>query len=152
MIRKIQIPSDGPDFSERAVESAMELAKATGASVVGCVVTEPYPLRMYGDLMFRGIETVRDYNSEERLLSQRSLAKVERAAAIAGVRYAGYSVSSHSPADAIIAAAEDEGCDLIGIAVHDHHNLFGGRLDEETTKVLTHTKVPVLVCRRSYVT
>ena len=146
MIRKILIPSDGPDFSERAVESAMELAKATGASVVGCVVTEPYPLRMYGDLMLRGIDTVREYNSEERLQSQRRLAKVERAAAAAGVGYAGYAVSSHSPADAIIATAEDEGCDLICIALRDRHNFFGSYLDHELTKVLTHTKVPVLVC------
>ena len=146
MIRKILIPSDGSAVSERAINSAIELAKATGASLLGFMVTEPYPLKLYGDLMLRGIGAVQHYDDEERQLSQRVLAPLERAAHSAGVRYSGYSVSSRSPADAIVATAEHEGCDLICMGLRDHHKLLGDHLDPETTKVLTHAKVPVLVC------
>ena len=146
MIRKILISSDGSASADQSVENAIELAKATGASVLGFAVTKPYPMAMYGDLMLRGIETVQHYDEEARQLSKRLLTRIEQAAETAGVRYAGYSVSSKSPAAAIIATAEKEGCDLICMALHDRYNVLGSHLDPEMTKVLTHARVPILVC------
>lgn len=146
MIRKILISSDGSALSERAVKSGIELAKATGASVVGLLVTEPYPLRMYGDLMLSGLEPMQHYYDEERQLAQRALAPIEQAAQTAGVRYSGSSVSSRSPGEAIIATAEQQGCDLICIAAENHRDLLGVHLGKETTRVLTHARVPVLLC------
>lgn len=146
MIRKILISSDGSTLSEHAVKSGIELAKATGASVVGLLVTEPYPLRMYGDLMLSGIEPMQHYHDEERRLAQRALAPIERAAQTAGVRYSGSSVSSRSPAEAIIATAEEQGCDLICIAAENRHDLLGVHLGKEAARVLTHARVPVLLC------
>lgn len=146
MIRKILISSDGTALSQPAVKSGIELAKATGASVLGLLVTEPYPLRFYGDLMLSGIEPMQHYQDQERQLAQRALAPIAQAAESAGVRYSGSSVSSGSPADAIIATAEQQGCDLICIATENHHDFLGVHLDRETTRVLTHARVPVLVC------
>jgi nucleotide-binding universal stress UspA family protein len=146
MIRKILIPSDGSTLSARAVQSGIELAKATGAAVVGLMVIDPYPLKMYGDLMFKGIEPMQHYHDEERQLALRALAPIETAAGAAGVRYSSSSMSSRSPADAIIATADQEGCDLICMATKDHRDLLGVHLGKETVKVLTHARVPVLVC------
>ena len=114
--------------------------------MVGLMVAEPFPLALYGDLMLLGTEPVRRYHDQERQLAQRVLAPVEQAAEAAGLSYSGSFVSSRSPADAIVAAAEKQGCDLICIASGDYHGFLGVHLGKETTKVLTHARVPVLVC------
>jgi nucleotide-binding universal stress UspA family protein len=80
-------------------------------------------------------------------LAQHVLAPIERTAETAGVSYSGSSVSSGSPADAIVATAEQQGCDLICMASEDHRDLLGVHLGSETTRVLTHARVPVLICR-----
>jgi len=146
MIRKILIPSDGSRVSEHAVKSGIELAKATGASVVGLLVTEPYPLKMYGDLMLSGIGSLQHYHDQERQLARHVLAPLEHAAETAGVSYSSSSVAARSSAEAIIATAEQQGCDLICMATENHHDLLGVHLGKEATKVLTHARVPVLIC------
>ena len=47
--------------------------------------------------------------------------------------------------EAIIATATDRGCDLIVMASHGRSGLSAVVLGSVTNKVLTHTKVPVLV-------
>jgi nucleotide-binding universal stress UspA family protein len=49
------------------------------------------------------------------------------------------------PYEAIIATATDRGCDLIVMASHGRSGLSAMVLGSVTTKVLTHTKIPVLV-------
>ena len=51
------------------------------------------------------------------------------------------------PWRAIIAAARRERCDLIVMASHGRRGLAGLLLGSETTRVLTHSRVPVLVLR-----
>jgi nucleotide-binding universal stress UspA family protein len=51
------------------------------------------------------------------------------------------------PYEAIIEAAEKSGCDLIFMASHGRRGISGFLLGSETNKVLTHSKVPVLVYR-----
>ena len=55
-------------------------------------------------------------------------------------------VENEQPFQAIIAAAENKGCDLIVMASHGRSGLSGVLLGSVTNKVLTHTKTPVLVC------
>ena len=51
------------------------------------------------------------------------------------------------PYEAIIAAAGGRGCDLIFMASHGRRGMSALVLGSETTKVLTHSKIPTLVCR-----
>lgn len=53
-------------------------------------------------------------------------------------------VSDH-PYEAIIRVAEKRGCDLIMMASHGRHGAQALLLGSETHKVLTHTRIPVLV-------
>jgi Universal stress protein family len=46
----------------------------------------------------------------------------------------------------IIVTAEQRGCDLIVMASHGRSGIAAVVLGSVTTKVLTHTKIPVLVC------
>jgi nucleotide-binding universal stress UspA family protein len=55
-------------------------------------------------------------------------------------------VAEH-PWAAIIETATAHGCDLIVMASHGRKGVSALVLGSETTKVLTHTKIPTLVCR-----
>ena len=68
-------------------------------------------------------------------------------AAAAGVQADTESVVSEIPYEAIINTAERRGCDLIFMASHGRRGLAGLLLGSETQRVLTHSKIPVLVYR-----
>jgi nucleotide-binding universal stress UspA family protein len=73
------------------------------------------------------------------------------AAAASAAKQAGVScdtiqVENEQPYKAIIATAADRGCDLIVMASHGRSGLSAVVLGSVTNKVLTHTKIPVLVC------
>ena len=74
-------------------------------------------------------------------------AKSRRMCAEAGVECTVTSATSDVPYEAIIEAAEKSGCDLIFMASHGRRGISGFLLGSETNKVLTHSKVPVLVYR-----
>ena len=75
------------------------------------------------------------------------LGEVQKHCAAAGVECATVSATSDVPYEAIIEAAEKSGCDLIFMASHGRRGISGFLLGSETNKVLTHSKVPVLVYR-----
>jgi nucleotide-binding universal stress UspA family protein len=54
---------------------------------------------------------------------------------------------STSPYEEIIGLAADAGCDLIFMASHGRRGVAALLLGSETNKVLTHSKIPVLVTR-----
>ena len=65
----------------------------------------------------------------------------------AGVPCDTRSTTSDLPYEAIINAATDAGCDMIFMASHGRRGITGLLLGSETNKVLTHSKIPVLVYR-----
>jgi nucleotide-binding universal stress UspA family protein len=56
-------------------------------------------------------------------------------------------VEHEAPYAAIIDAARSLGCDLIAMASHGRRGLSAVVLGSETQKVLTHSRIPVLVLR-----
>ena len=50
------------------------------------------------------------------------------------------------PYQAIIDTADSKGCDLIVMASHGRRGVTGVLMGSVTQKVLTHGKIPVLVC------
>ena len=69
------------------------------------------------------------------------------AAKEAGVSCDTIQVEDGQPHQAIIAAAEDKGCDLIVMSSHGRSGLSVLLIGSVTNKVLTHAKTPVLVCQ-----
>ena len=57
------------------------------------------------------------------------------------------SKKSFSPSEAIMEVCEEIGCDLIFMASHGRKGIAAVLLGSETQKVLTHSKVPVMVFR-----
>ena len=76
-----------------------------------------------------------------------AIAKVQSAARTQKVACKAEALVHRTPWEGIIKAARDNKCDLIVMASHGRRGLAGVILGSETSKVLTHSKTPVLVCR-----
>ena len=77
----------------------------------------------------------------------KNLLAVAKAAREAGVTCDTAHERSDQPYEAIIVAAQEKECDLIIMASHGRRGVQGLLLGSETQKVLTHSKIPVLVYR-----
>ena len=69
------------------------------------------------------------------------------AAKTAGVPFDAVSLEHEHPYQGIIETAENKGCDLIIMASHGRSGMSAVVLGSQTVKVLTHSKIPVLVYR-----
>jgi nucleotide-binding universal stress UspA family protein len=127
MYQHILIPTDGSELAERGVTHGLALAKSVGAKVSIIYVVEPL-LAVTGD--FASV-----------------LDRAENAAREAGVTCETIQVENVPPDQAIVAAAEDKGCNLIVMSWHGRGGLSTLLIGSVTNKVLTYAKTPVLVCR-----
>jgi nucleotide-binding universal stress UspA family protein len=145
MYRHILIPTDGSDLAEHAVTNGLALAKSLGAKVSVIVVEEPFDWLSVSESTGRQISEESAKHAEQIKKHATSvLNRAANAAKQAGVSYDTIQVENEQ--QAIIAAAENKGCDLIVMASHGRSGLSGVLLGSVTNKVLTHTKTPVLVC------
>ena len=78
---------------------------------------------------------------------QKALNELERAARAAGVKCSTVMLASGAPWEGILRTAKAKRADLVVMASHGRRGLTGLLLGSETAKVLTHSKIPVLVCR-----
>ena len=76
-----------------------------------------------------------------------TLGAVAKAAKKLGVACELIRVEDEHPYRAIIDAAELKGCDLIVMASHGRRGIAAIVLGSETVKVLTHSRIPVLIHR-----
>jgi nucleotide-binding universal stress UspA family protein len=148
MFKHILVATDGSKLSGKAIRTAVRLAAATGAKVTGSYVIAPYVAPMYGEAaIYVPAVSPRRYKELTQREAKKALAAVEIEARTAGVEYRGASITANSPWEGIVRTARSKGCDLIVMASHGRRGLAGLVLGSETTKVLTHSKIPVLVCR-----
>ena len=145
MYKRILLPTDGSDASERAVLAGVDFARSVGAEVVGMTATAPFHTFTTDAVM---LEQTRDeYHVASAARGQHLLDQVAAAARDAGVACSCVQVESDNPYDAIIASARQHGCDLIVMASHGRKGLKGMLLGSETQKVLVHSAIPVMVHR-----
>ncbi len=145
MFKHILIPTDGSDLSRKAILYGVQLAKESGAKVTGLTVVEPYqPAGM--DAVLIPVDEG-DYEEQARVLSDRAIEQVKMAAQAAGVPCETIHEVNDQPYRAIIDAAQAVGCDLIVMASHGRRGISALLLGSETSKVLTHSTIPVLVYR-----
>ena len=72
---------------------------------------------------------------------------IRKLAGEAGVACETVCESGDHPYEVIVAAASKRGCDLIVMASHGRRGVTGFLIGSETQKVLTHSRIPVLVVR-----
>ncbi|MEA3156872.1 MAG: hypothetical protein QOK44_4461 [Betaproteobacteria bacterium] len=148
MFKHILLPTDGSKLSDRAVQRGIELAKAVDARVTAVHVLPEF--RMMADESFvlpTSVDLKTRYDKEAKARASKLLDKIGARAEAAGVAYEGVVVAGDTPYEHIIETARKRKCDLIMMASHGRRGLSALLLGSETSKVLTHSKVPVLVVR-----
>ncbi len=147
MFKHILVPTDGSQLSTDTVKRAVTFARETGAKVTFFFAKPDYPVAFYGEGALIDPTTPEKFAEMAEQQASEILSANEAAAREAGVSCATLSSVSDVPYEAIIAAAEQAGADLIFMASHGRRGISGLLLGSETQKVLTHSKIPVLVYR-----
>jgi nucleotide-binding universal stress UspA family protein len=145
MFKHILLPTDGSPLSEATVREGIQYAKVVGAKVTGLYVI-PKNQPFYYDMEVPSDAQLQISKRFEEL-AKSLLSAIEEAAKGAGVPCEVVTGGSDYAYDAIIRIAESKGCDLIMMASHGRKGAVGLLLGSETQKVLTHSRIPVLVFR-----
>lgn len=144
MFKRILVPTDGSDITTKATATAVALAKSVGAEVFTVSVKEPFPYSAISEMQPTPPQDF--FDAQERIADERVQA-VSSLCKAAGVPCSAHTVEAIHAWEAIIAHAVAMDCDLIVMASHGRRGMSALLLGSETQKVLTHTKVPVLVVR-----
>lgn len=138
MYKHILVPTDGSALSHRAVREGALLAVSLRADLTIITVTEPPPSPL------SEVATARSPGAAQ---PDAILDEAARIARITGVEPALQHRAGDQPWQAIIDAARETGCDLIAMASHGRNGVAALILGSQTTKVLTNSRIPVIVYR-----
>ena len=145
MFTHVLLPTDGSGLSQGAVMKGILLAKESDAKVTGISVVPEFHVLTFNTTMLE--DTKEQFLADNREQAKKNLAMLKKAAAEQGVPCDTVVEVSDHPYEAIIHTAESKGCDLILMASHGRRGAKGLLLGSETLKVLTHSRIPVLVYR-----
>ena len=147
MFKHIFLPTDGSELSRATTARAVSFAKEAGARITAFYAKPEYPIAYFGEGALIDPTTPEKFAELADQQAAEILDDVKRQCAAADVPCSTTSTISDVPYEAIIAAAEASGCDLIFMASHGRRGISGFLLGSETNKVLTHSSIPVLVYR-----
>ena len=145
MFKKILLPTDGSELSERAVLAGVSFAKELGAEVIGLTVLPEFHVFTYKAEMIE--ETEDEFKAASQQQAARNLSFIADASRSASVPCVIVQDSSDNPWEVILRVAKERQCDLIVMASHGRRGMAGVLLGSETQKVLMRTEIPVLVYR-----
>jgi len=147
MFKQILVPVDGSQLSDNMLDCAISFAKENGAKIAFFFAKPEYPLAFYGEGALIDPTTPQHFAEMADEQTKEILGKAETKAKTQGVTAASLSLTTSAPWEGIITAAEQTNADLIFMASHGRRGISGLLLGSETQKVLTHSKIPVLVYR-----
>jgi nucleotide-binding universal stress UspA family protein len=145
MYTNILIPTDGSELAQKAVQHGIALAKRIGAKTIMLTVLPPFHMFTTDTQMIE--DTPAQYKARMQQHADKILGAAAHAAQAAGVACETVHVEHEHPYQSIIDTAKSRGCDLIVMASHGRRGIAAIVLGSETVKVLTHSKIPVLVHR-----
>jgi nucleotide-binding universal stress UspA family protein len=147
MYKRILLATDGSKLSQKAVDHALSLADLTGAEVVALKVVPRYPQTYFeGGVALASTEIAR-IEKQWAAEAMETVNAVKAAGQKREVRVKAVTAKGDLVAEAVIAAAKRQKCDLIVMASHGRRGLKRLLLGSETQQVLTHSHIPVLVLR-----
>jgi nucleotide-binding universal stress UspA family protein len=144
MYRHILIATDGSQLAEKAVLAGLALAKDVGAKATAVTVSEPWATARtcHGSV----VVPFDAYEAASAEAASKSLASVCDLAKQLDVDCATVHVKDQ-PADGILQVADSRGCDLIVMASRGRSGLSRLLLGSHATRVLTQSRIPVLICK-----
>ena len=144
MFQHILLPTDGSELSEKAIHKTLQFASEVGARVTGFYALSLYLPGFYPEVL---PSTEQEFIEASNARAKAYLGVIERVAQALSVPCSTTTETTQHPYQAIIRVAEAQGCDLIAMASHGRRGVSGLLMGSETHKVLTHSKIPVLVFR-----
>jgi nucleotide-binding universal stress UspA family protein len=144
MFKRILFPTDGSEITDKAMQTAVGMAKLANAELFALSVKEPFPYSAISEI--QPMPPQEFFDAQEKVAAAR-VKQVAEAAAAAGVPCQSHTVEATYAWEAILDHAKAQGCDLIVMASHGRRGMTALLLGSETQKVLTHGKLPVLAVR-----
>ena len=142
MFKHILIATDGSELAGKGVVAGVELAKKLGAQVTIMMAIEPWKTMVVGEAAFSF--PLEEYEKAAAQAAASVLGAAKALAAQHGVAAETAQVTNF-PAEGIVEMAEKQGCDVIVVASHGRRGLARAFLGSQASRVLTLSKVPVLV-------
>jgi len=147
MYKHILIPTDGTPTAEKAVAAGLKFARWSKAKVTVFTAMPEYQMPTSAEVAARKVMPIAEFERRSMAEAKKRLDKVARRAKSAGVKVDTTASISDRPADAIIAAVEKGGCDLIFIGSHGRKGIKALLLGSQTHEVLNRSSIPTLVYR-----
>lgn len=147
MYERILVATDGSALSEKAVQSALSLAKLSGATLVALRVIPRYPRSYLEGGATVDISEIKRIEAQWTAQAQEQLSAIKAEGKNMGVTVKTTIAKSDLVAESIIATADKQEVDLIVMASHGRKGIKRLLLGSETQHVLTHSHIPVLVLR-----
>ena len=146
MFKHILLPTDGSPVANKAAKAGIALAHRLGAKVTAyCAVEELQPI--YVESYTFDQKTIDDLEERARKTGQKRVDAIGKMAKAAGIPFASLVTKAHTPYEGIIDAAKKRKCDVIFIASHGRRGLSRLVMGSVTQKVLSHSRIPVVVYR-----
>lgn len=148
MYTHILVPIDGSSLSLSAARQAIGMAKLCKAKMSVILVSRSYRQLHEEGFISPVVNTIRERWEEEAGARAKEITDTVCAdAAKAGVECTSLHAFNDAPYEAIVEAANKNGCDMIVMGSHGYGGVKQFLVGSETTRVLSHTKIPVLVYR-----
>jgi nucleotide-binding universal stress UspA family protein len=146
VFKHILISTDGSSISNKAAKAAIALASALGAKVTAyCALEELQQEYVEGYPFYpKAIDGLEKY---ARGIGQKHADAIGKMAKAAGVPFGAVVTKAPTVYEGIIDAAKKQKCDVIFMASHGRRGLSKLVMGSVTQKVLTHSKIPVVVYR-----
>ncbi|WP_395702298.1 universal stress protein [Aquabacterium sp.] len=145
MYQHLLVPIDETELSIETVGNAVGLARTLGARITFFHASADLAGSLRGEADVLRLTAPADLDWALGGQARELLCKAEAAARALGVPCDLLQAAHDHPAQAIVAAARQQGCDLIFMASHGARSKLGMALSSATLEVLMHAGLPVLV-------
>lgn len=147
--KHIMLATDGSEASSRAEKECVAFAKSIGAKVTAIHVISHFHLHYRPWAAPKSVhdKIEKEHEEEAKAMAQKMISELRARVKAEGVPCDVLVVVGDHAYEEIIDNAEKCKCDLIMMASHGRRGLDALLLGSETMKVLTHTRIPVLVVR-----
>lgn len=148
MYKHILIATDGSELAAKGLVHGMAIAAALGAKITVLSVAEPLDPQVAQAAVSAGIGEA--FTRHEATLNEemnRNFAEFLAEGAARGVKVELVTDIDTYPAEAIVRYGRINHCDLIIMSSHGRRGMAKLILGSQTSEVLAHTKIPVLVIR-----
>ena len=145
MFSNVLVPIEGSSLALSSAEKVIAFARDANATITFATVTEPF--RIFYVEREHVSNTREEYRKLANAQAAEFLTEAELKARAQGVVCHSVILESDEIHSAIIDTAHSHGCDLIAMASHGRGEIGTLLLGSFTIKVLSHSRIPVLVYR-----